>query len=995
MAAPIQIQVGPGPRGGTQTIANYGSVKSLDLTWSWGARPASALVEVASDDVFVEGSALRITVPVTNDAVTGLPVSGRLAVFYGIIMKAVGTDSSEGQISTLEFHDMREFLNWDVVFGFFNKRDDLLIPNPDLAAESVIPLVWSKRYAHMLPQNVDVNLVTYTDGPYSAGEILDFIFNAPTVNFPWERLYQEVQYEDAVYNIDCSTGRKLADVLTEISQIQGLVFTLLGGPYQLVWALKGDGSVPADYSQFPANSDHRRLGTARSGLPDSVTVFGARNRYQLLNIPMVADWNQQLINPTSVLGADFVNFESVFINYVFLTMSDPVSGAPYKDAQAGDPQNITGNMLAKARAETITLGEFADFLDAGGDSNAPSGEPYRDRRKFNGRTRLNLPVLVYVKLLVFRAFALPGDFSLMNADGAMLGTLSCHIIPTTLVETTYDFVTGQMTASEATVPGGNGLAIVQGFNFFTPPPQVFRSDKFDLSAWLNTQKLWQRANFQIDDTGDQTQFIIFDEPVAVSNNLMSTIDGHGMMNAQAAFTVPAVLASLCVEAEPFSYYQGVDGMNAVQNVTELNADYVTSYGQTTAPEELPFADGQFAAATNSKGVIGKAPQIANYILEQQPVYVMGGYTNRGNNGTQLSGVVDRVNLKVSAQGMTEEVDFTTERAGNTFEPERDFERKIQLLQLAPGQAELRDDARATWGLVAALRHNPKFIQLLIKAFHDRYGSGSPLLQVTMQVEDITPLNGGTPLWSAAAVNTGGYMTGLLAAEPEDSDPSDTPVFVGATVRDQESTSATQYLSLQRDGLGLVRVMGPANVGDSVGMSAGNDYLVSGGTPAVGTVLQAVPDSNPHLVQVQLGAGAGGGGATTLMTITGLPTTGDCIICNNTIAVAMPYKLRPSVYTAGGYQEGPFVAGATIQTRTTPGPYNQRIEPPYRLFDQLQVSTPTGGVGPVVAPSTGPGSGGPITMLDSNDDGREWATQLQYCDGVTLKTNWWAVGDYPQ
>lgn len=723
MASPVRLKVAPGPRGGgEQNVRTIGGIQSCDLTWSWGARPASGVL-VYPGPSFSENSSVIIESPITNDAVTGAPVPpGSFCSFFGIAKKVVSVISSEGRVTTVEFVDMRELLSWDHVWGFYNRRIDLLVDG-----------VWQKYYSHLLPENVATNFITYTPGPYTAAQILDFIFTSPTVNSTWFRIYYPVQVTDYVYNIDCTSGRTVADVVTEISQRQGLVFTLLGGQWQLVWALKGQGYLPVTFGEFPANSDHQRLGTAISEKPDTVTIVGGRNRYQVLGIPMVPDWNQTLISPSSAIGSDYAGFDFVFVSFVYNQLTDPLSGQPYAHmATAADPANYAGNSLARARAETITLGELADIFDA---NNPGSGEAYRDRRKYNGRTRLDIPVLGYVKLLIGRAFSLPPNFGVTTIYGATIGTPgSIKIVPVNLVETTYNYVTGAMTAIPLTVPGGNGLAIVQGLGFFNAPPVAWRSDQFDLTAWQNTHALWQRAPFQIDDTGDQTQFIIFDIPVFVSDNLLVQINGHGVLNKNATFKIPNVLASLTIEAEQFLWYQvggagpyaDLTGVNGTENVADLQSDFVCAYGVPSSVEEQPFADGE----TGSE----KASAIADYILEQQPVYVLGGYTNWGNNGTQLSGTFDRVTLHVGADGMTETVDFTSERSGNTFEPERDFDRRIQLLQLAPGQADALMDARETWGFVASLRHTPRYAQVLLEEFHQRYGSGSPLVSMTVNTD---------------------------------------------------------------------------------------------------------------------------------------------------------------------------------------------------------------------------------------------------------------------
>lgn len=1010
MASNVILKANAAPRGGgSQTAATYGNVQSFELTWSWGARPASAIVTYVGDEGIEQNAAVQIIAPATNDPVTGAPLvpGARSAVFYGIAKKEVATDSSAGRTNVLEFVDMRELLSWDVVFGFFNQRQDLLVNG-----------IWTKRYAHLLPANQSINLITYTDAPYAAQQILDFVFDAPTVHSPWTRLYQEVQVTDAVYNIDCSTGRTLADVVTEISERQGLVFTLLGGMYQLVWALKGVGYLPLTYDQFPANSDHRRLGEALSGKPDSVTIFGNRNRYQVLNIPMAPDWNANVLNVlsyppyspsfTAASGqstSDCQHFENQFISYVFSQLKDPITGATYHTPGIADPDNLSGYQLAAARANTITVGELADIFD--GMTGGLGGEAYRDRRKFNGRTRLDLPVVVYVRLLVFRAYRLPVDFNLVNAAGNNMGPLSCKIVPTTLVEATYDFATGAMSYIPETAPGGNGLVIVKGCEIMSPPPITFQTDQFNLAAWQNTQNLWQRVNFQIDDTGDQTQFIIFDEPRFVSNNLMSTIDGHGVLNKDATFSAAPVLAALTFEAERFLYYQGVEGVNAVQNVADLSADFVSDYGNTVLPIEQTFADGETATE--------KAEAIADYVLEQQPVYVYGGYLNRGNNATQLSGTFDRVNLKLDASGgLLESVDFTSERASNTFEPERDFERRIQLIQLAPGQLELRDTARAQTAFAAALRSSPKYNQNLLTAYYYRYGNGETLTHVAIADADSDrgPLAAGTPLWKAPSLNNGTNMTQTKASLPEDVDPSTDTVFAGVTIRDNEDPSSyffvgLQRLPLQRDGWGLVRVMGPASVGDTlvqatqVGIEI-PDYLVSqsqgganvtAGAPVAGTLQQAVAaDGQAHLVMVRFGQGGGAsGGGSIQLSIFGrfdnyfIGTRHD----GSKVNVAMPWKFRRSTYDGksvtlpDGSHTYTYVASGKRTDNTSDPAGNplttvEIIYDPYADGDVIYAIQPTEGTGVSAPPPGTTDPAVPVVWLDVNADGRRWLAQIQSC-----------------
>lgn len=224
---------------------------------------------------------------------------------------------------------------------------------------------------------------------------------------------------------------------------------------------------------------------------------------------------------------------------------------------------------------------------------------------------------------------------------------------------------------------------------------------------------------------------------------------------------------------------------------------------------------------------------------------------------------------------------------------------------------------------------------------------------------------GTPLWTAPAVNDDGYITGMQAVLPADSDPTDTPVLAGVIVRDQEQVSSTQYTSLQREGWGLCLVMGPANVGDTLVMSPGNGFLVSqslnsgpyippSGSPVAAT-LQQVPtnDGSAHLVIVLFGQGGGGKAPASnmILPVIAVNIDGNTLTCGQQITSIVlvtngQYATAPSVTIAAPASGQQATAVATLVGPNLGSGYNIQITLTYfgSNYTSVPAVTITGGGG---------------------------------------------------
>ncbi len=158
------------------------------MTWSWGLQPATALIDYAS--IGGQGN------PIIPLAQMTIQAGGH--TFYGFCLEQTPVFGTDGITLMQQFVDMRELLQWDLVYCAFNIRDSRLVNGQ-----------WIRRYKHVLPNNFLSYLWTYTNEPYTAIEILDLLFEAPTVLGPlWNRFYHpNLLYP--IYELDFLNGAKL------------------------------------------------------------------------------------------------------------------------------------------------------------------------------------------------------------------------------------------------------------------------------------------------------------------------------------------------------------------------------------------------------------------------------------------------------------------------------------------------------------------------------------------------------------------------------------------------------------------------------------------------------------------------------------------------------------------------------------------------------------------------------------------------------------------
>ena len=858
----------------------------MRATLAWGGSPSTATVVYPGSAVGA-GISAGAFVMITLGAMQ----------FYGICRSDVALDGSRGYLRELQFVDLREFLTWDYVKCSFNNPVRILTANgPNLG------MAWRKRYWHIFPADFDTFTKTWTDAPLPAWQILAAILTAPNIGSPWAwDLTGNGQFpgglmNQPVYALDYLQGVRLDAALNDISARGGLVFTLAQGgsfpavdprafnKYRLIWTRKGYGQIPL----APDNSDERRLGVALSGNATNINVLGDRNRYTVLDLPLTPDWNRT--------WEQFLVPDSLYLD--ILANEKNSDGVAYND-YPNDPEGWIGSNDAKARAVTITVGEYVNLRNA----RANDGGIFADFKKFSGRSRMDMPAALYISELVFRAYA-PQPASIINIAGAQIPMTSVAIADAQSCRVDYDPESGDMTAEPGQLVDGNGVVIIQGALFGEDLFQLVQPERVSSVFFSVNTRPWTAVGFQIDDSGDGTRFIVLEQPAFTSENLLTTVDGFVVMNAQATIAPAAALAALTFECEPFSRWRGTwpnVSRDRVEFVSGLFAEYVG-----TGPndyQEITFANGQTAAQ--------QADVIAANLLLCQYIYAMGGYklnwrpTNPlAKFGQFLTSIIDRVDVEVSTSGTIAMVDFTTERDRDHFEPERDLERRTLQNTLFPGQAALRAQALDHKRFAAAIKATPRAVfNRFIEFLKGDYVPGN-VVDTAFDPNGTTPIPGndvvsvGTPIFKKPVDATTTPPTGTLATYPPNVDADIDTIFLGVTTTHNQSANGRLYV--QQDGEALALVQGPVGVNDAIGMSAGGyasyattgAYFTKGG--GLGVALQAITDSSIKLIKVRLGGGGGESGGSA-GTYRGLWSS------------AITYNLNDLVLVQGGPAAGGYIS----------------------------------------------------------------------------------------
>jgi hypothetical protein len=755
-------------------------ITDLEYTRSWGLSPASAKITGVGSHVAILNSEVVIS------------LGG--ASFHGVLSRVLD-ETQDGARTTMEFVDNRIKLMADDVYALFNRvevrPDNPLTPGIDR----------QKRYVHILPGDWDTQRKTYTNDPMSAQEIIEACFGAPTVDHAWSGSYHGAQ-SGPVHEIDALTGKKLGNVIQEITDAQGLVFTL-DGENTLRWARKGEDIAPG----FSAvNTSERSSGAAVSAVDTQISVVGDRNRYQDMGITLVPDWN----------GA----YEAFWNEPDWLAEVANVFGL------GGDDFATRAQIAAKARKVTVR-----DYVTARG------GGGLADYGMWGEVSRMEIPVWTYLHDILYKAYTVPRGYSFR---GIPLDSL--ELVEGLLCSVDYT-LNGVMSYNRDSNSGGGYYPDAKAF-LLVKGQQLSLVDPTKQRV-ITAQEL-QRAGTEYApenkfnmDTRNKT--IIFESAVFIPNNLFvfpnagtdapASMQAIAVPNAAAAIAHADVKASLVWDAERYRQVFGSGDRKGPHYVNGLAIHKLFVGGSDQG--EITYADGESADA--------KASAIAASLIGQQSTYASGGFKSNGSYGAALNGSTDRVTTRLTFEGgISETVEFSKERAQSNFENERDLERKQRAKDLFPGQRNLRDDVKSL-ELIAKVSKELKRSPL-----EPVYGSLAAVMEKPVGATDCSV----SKIYDSAG---GAWAAGEPLFLDEHDAPSDIGQRFGGIVIPQ---NASRLVPCATQGIVPVRVQGPFQTGDTVGVDDGVNAATVGGSKFIGQIQS--PDyagSGVVLAMVDLGKGA--------------------------------------------------------------------------------------------------------------------------------------------
>lgn len=753
-------------------------VSEASLTKSWGINPGGGNLTLPGDAGAGVGQDVSITLGGTN--------------FSGVVADyRVETSFTSGKQTHVQFADNRVKLHWDDVYCAFNmievRPDDPYSPG----------IARQKRYWHITPDDWDAQRISWSNEPWSAQDIIEMILGADTVNYSWTAVFHEAQTAP-VYGIDANNGAKLANVLQEIADHQGLVVTLTG-PYELTWARKGEGQLPI----IPSYAETSELGEALAPNDTCIRVIGDSNRYQEVQIDLEPDW------------------VTAWEGFVF----EPLWQKEVAALFGLSANSISDLAELSAKMRSVTVREY---------SNAKGGG-FEDWGMWGEVGRMDIPAWTYLQEIVFKAYRVPYSFTL---NGIELYSLT--LVEGLLANVLWDSSSGIISYLDPPeyYPDAKAFVIAQGQPIDVIDPRNQSPMELNGSAWnccnrfcLDTKNKVVIFEAPVIKPGDGDKALYLFPNRAISGVAQNdALYNLAVPNAKAQFSAAPVRASLCFDAERFSKRYG-SGVRKSPRYTR-GLCYHALMVQGAFSQEVKYSD--------DKSADDKSDQLAGSLIHQHHTYPSGSFKRPGAAGTELNGCIDRVTVSLNFhEGLTEKVTFAKESAPVNYDNERHLDRRQRARDLFPGQQHLLEDvkrlrwqARTTKGLT---RNSPTDFSTLSDVFQ------TPLGNVDCSPVVITDPSGAE--WRAG-------QPVLLDSAGTPS--KDGEAFGGVVIADGSAGSFT----VATQGNVFLLCQGPVSANDSIGIDPGEGQTAKvGGEIPLGTAKTAYSGTDTALLVVRLGAGA--------------------------------------------------------------------------------------------------------------------------------------------
>jgi len=781
-----------------------GTYAKADITLSWGISPGSAVIQKPGD--------VRSSYPAGSEVTTNTGGT----TFHGMVVKvSLSASGLSGETTQIDIADNRIHLQMDPIKGVWNitevRADNPLTPGIDR----------QRRYWSIVPDDHRIQRKTWSDTPFTARQIVDQINADIGVAFAWTISDPDDLLESPVYEINANDGAKVGSVLAQICEQLGILLTVTG--YNtLLFARKGTGDEP--YLD-PETVSAYGTGTAMSHVDTHVEVVGGRNVVQHNTLTLEPWWNAAY---EIYLG------EGPWLQRVQELWGDEWAAEPTDEAKAA---------FCGAKARTVTLREYVDKTGVGA---------YADYQWWGEVSRMEMPVWLYLRDIVFKAYRVPRDytFSVPGTD-ELVPLESVEMHESLLAAMDWEPTTGDLSVKAAPsppypqwYPQDRMFVIAQAQPISVIDP---RGHKMITAESQTAQRsIWQSKNNYTIDARPESFGIIFDDMLFVDDVdnpliLFPNQDKDGIAgdpahplfnvavpNADYSITAANVRATIAWKVEKYLKSFGSGPRWGTAHAEGIAQHRVYQGGILYA--EVPYPGGDLAD--------DKAEAFAAGIILQDQTYDSGPKTRKGASGTELTGMIDRVTVSVNFEGgITETVDLTKERQPTTYFNERSLDRAAQQHDLYKDQRALQNEvwAMRSYGeeMRAIHRNRPDplqahaDIQALMSA-----PIGNP--HAGTQVVDIgaTSRPAGQPMWRDPA--TGGIDASGVS-------------LAGVVVSDASSGRA----ALATQGVVPVRVKGPFAAGDAVGVNGSNAYSEKNGERPVGTAQVDYTGTDTVLAPVRL------------------------------------------------------------------------------------------------------------------------------------------------
>jgi hypothetical protein len=722
--------------------------------------------------------------------------------FQGLVRSSEKDTSFEGGNKyTIQIVDFRWRLRDDVVFAYFNRVEE--VPDPAVPNK--------RRYVHLYPENWEAGTITVTESPLTARAILQKAFSASTVRHPWV-LASHPALLSPVFNADAEKGKELGAFLQEILDQLGLILTI-DTKTNLRVGVKGAGVTPG----IPKGVVQSTIGTALTDAGTNLHIVGDRNVFQgTLNL--APGWNRR--------------WEAYWNEPNFLELVESIE-------EFGD--GAAGRAKLAERARTITVGEIA----------TAKGSEFIDRRIYGDASRMDIPAWSYIHDLVWKFYE-------VDPESFPVDLASVSIRQGLIQGVEYDPDTGRHRLKDGDFyPEIGGFVTAQGQPLDALDPD--RAGEFSYELISNLGKHWASVGgFKITSGIGKNKGIHFDDVVFTCKNLFifpnkdkddvsDEVKYLAIPNPDCVIEPAKVKASLAFEHRIFKYQKG----RGVKQDTYYQAglcEHIVSDSITgvNGGKEVVFQDGEKAK--------DKAKELADILLDRQPVILSGGFSRVGNAGTVLTENIDRITVVLNFnQGVIEQVDFADERQVRAFDSERELERRRKAKSLFPGQEDLKKEVQQYRQLAEALKHSGG------RQKERRYTNLSDVTKRPTTSRDCSPKMISNPAKTPLKAGEIIWMAGSNSEKPNQStdiiDPDfKSKRFAGVVI---PNTTLKKQVPLATQGIVPVLVKGPVESGEVVGCDIGQKFAIAGGERTIGTAIDAIKDSNTMVIRVELSTGAGG------------------------------------------------------------------------------------------------------------------------------------------